>query len=85
MNKSEVQALGHGLYKIYWTESSGGGSSLAAVGSTIKGDRWIACTNWVRGAEYAKVWDHVESVTLISEPVQEDVEMRSGKLLRQRP
>lgn len=32
-----------GLYRIYWDS---GGSSLAAIGNTYSGDRWIAPINW---------------------------------------
>lgn len=39
-----------GLYQIYWTADSGGGSSLAAVGQFPSGRYWIAPTNWVNGS-----------------------------------
>ena len=34
------------VYILYWKS---GGSSLAAVGSLINGDRWFAPINWVAG------------------------------------
>lgn len=44
MKKKEVQKLRLGLYRIYWKE---GNSSLAAVGNTCEGNRWLAPINWV--------------------------------------
>lgn len=44
MNKQETKKLEHGLYRLYWKD---GGSSLAAVGSSVNGDRWIAPINWI--------------------------------------
>lgn len=43
MEKPDVKKLNSGLYKIYWKE---GGSSLAAIGVTPKGNMWMAPTNW---------------------------------------
>jgi len=42
---ADVKKLPHGLYKVYWKT---GGMSLASVGSTPNGNRWLAPTNWVR-------------------------------------
>lgn len=42
MNGAEIP--GPGLYRIWWDE---GGSSLAAVGVTSDGKRWLAPINWV--------------------------------------
>jgi len=36
-----------GLYRIYWKEKHGGGQSLAAVGVSSDGTKWIAPTNWI--------------------------------------
>jgi len=64
MKKTEVQKLGHGLYKIYWKT---GGQSNAAVGSMPNGDRWIAPTNWIggMGTTARSVWKGVKSVERI--------------------
>ncbi len=62
MKREKVQKLHHGLYKVWWKS---GGSSLAAVGSTITGKRWIAPTNWVSGSD--DDWDEVKKVKLIKE------------------
>ena len=39
-----------GLYYVYWKESAGGGSSIAAIGYYPNGKRWIAPANWVSGS-----------------------------------
>lgn len=68
MKKEEVQKLRHGLYAAYWKESSGGGSSFAAIGSDRSGNRWIAPTNWVSGSTTRpSIWRTIERVELIVE------------------
>lgn len=46
MKKEKVNQLPLGLYRIFWKEKYGGGTSLAAVGFFANGDRWITPTNW---------------------------------------
>jgi len=58
MKPEDVRGLDHGLYIIIWKS---GGSSLAAVGSDWKGDRWFAATNWV-DKEVCFDWERVDSV-----------------------
>ncbi len=48
-----------GLYRIYWKS---GGDSLAAVGITASGGRWLAPTNWVSTTEALDIWSDVERV-----------------------
>lgn len=43
MTEQEVSTLPLGLYKVYWKS---GGNSLAAVGNSYAGKRWMAPTNW---------------------------------------
>ncbi len=52
-----------GLYRIYWKS---GGVSLAAVGQTENGDRWLAPTNWVMPSARREAWSDVERVELIA-------------------
>ena len=59
MKKSDVQKLSHGVYRIYWKE---GGTSVAAVGSTPSGARWLAPTNWVSIGTDANTLSHWKSV-----------------------
>lgn len=62
MTNEQARALQHGLYRLFWVS---GGSSLAAVGSTTRGDRWMAPTNWVDGVASGRdgdgrpLWSHV--------------------------
>lgn len=50
----EANQLAPGLYRIYWRT---GGSSLAAVGVTSEGNRWMAPINWVYpGDSYSSWW-----------------------------
>jgi hypothetical protein len=44
MNNDQMLQCKLGLYKIYWTD---GGSSLAAIGNSREGERWLAPTNWI--------------------------------------
>ena len=46
MTQKDVQNLDHGLYRVYWKKSQGGGTSLASVGILHSGQRWLAPTNW---------------------------------------
>jgi hypothetical protein len=57
MTADRVRELKIGIYRIYWTE---GGSSIAAVGITQTGDKWIAPLNWVHPSENMEVWEKVE-------------------------
>lgn len=58
------EKLPHGVYKIYW---KGGGSSLASIGSTRNGKRWIAPCNWVNDTVTTDHWDSIKKVKLIKE------------------
>lgn len=42
MTETEVLALNNGLYHVFW---KGGGQSLASVGVTRSGYRWLAPIN----------------------------------------
>ena len=61
MIQKEVQKLSLGLYEIFWKSC---GSSLASVGNTREGIRWLAPCNWLNsgGTGY---WHLVKSVKLI--------------------
>lgn len=48
MRRKEALELRHGLYEIFWKS---GGSSLASIGSTHKGQRWFAPANWTSANE----------------------------------
>ncbi len=68
MLKSEVSLLSPGLYRVFWKEKNGGGSSVAAVGITANGDRWLAPTNWLSPTDrnHYRAWHKVERVELIT-------------------
>lgn len=44
MRRKEVDKISPGLYEVRWKS---GGKSLAAVGITANGTRWLAPTNWI--------------------------------------
>ena len=70
MKLAEARKLKYGVYRIWWKEKCGGGTSLAAVGGTENGTPWLAPTNWIMvltGNDAGKVWRDVESARLISE------------------
>lgn len=43
-----------GLYRVFWKT---GGSSLAAVGMTADGGRWLAPTNWLAPTTDQRHWE----------------------------
>lgn len=45
MEREEVQKLPLGLYRVHWLDCAE--PSLAAVGQTHDGTRWLAPTNWI--------------------------------------
>lgn len=64
MNRIEVKKLKLGLYKIYWKN---GDTSLAAVGMTESGSKWLAPTNWVFPASvFKQTWFHVKKAVIIN-------------------
>ena len=70
MNQRDVKKLGLGLYRLHWTD---GGSSLASVGMTFDGGRWMAPINWVRPSEDQRLWHKVLRVERIK--TKEDKEL----------
>lgn len=82
MDLDDAQKLPHGVYRLYWTEDEGGGSSLAVVGSMYSGKRWFACANWtgrdskgIPGSDNARYWAKIERAELIKErPVIDKLE-----------
>ena len=72
MKKSLVQELKHGLYRVFWKKKQGGGSSVASVGSTHDGTKWMAPSNWTTESNEnpqiasTKQWSKVKRVELIT-------------------
>ncbi len=73
----QTRELPLGLYRVYWKEEHGGGSSLAAVGQKYSGARWLACVNWTCGADRqspgtskAGEWEKVNYMERIYAPPQ---------------
>jgi uncharacterized protein (TIGR00645 family) len=66
MTKAEAQATKRGLYRVFWKS---GGSSIAAVGSTSSGSRWLAACNWVGITtdqdRLDETWEMVDKLELI--------------------
>lgn len=68
MKNEDVRKLVLGLYRIHW---KGGGTSIASVGQTYAGLRWMAPCNWtcgekVPGTFNQAYWDKVKKVELIT-------------------
>ena len=65
MIKEDVAKLEPGLYRLWWKESRGGGNSLASVGVTKSGGRWMAPVNWVAPTTDAIQWRSVEEAEML--------------------
>lgn len=67
MKQEVVNKLKLGLYRVYWKS---GGSSLAAVGMTYDGGRWLAPINWTHPDTDGerRIWKMVRKVEEINEP-----------------
>jgi len=69
MNAKERKQLPSGLYRIQWRD--GETTSLAAVGVTADGERWLAPCNWIAPVDdedsmlLSLAWRDVKAVTLI--------------------
>lgn len=60
---AEVKKLTPGLYVVAWNH---GGESLAAVGMTVNGGRWLAPVNWVQPSDRPTAWHYVASVRAVA-------------------
>jgi len=65
MRKEDVAKIPAGLYRLWWKESRGGGNSLAAIGVTKAGGRWMAPVNWVAPTTDAIQWRAVEEAEML--------------------
>lgn len=54
----------HGLFRVYWKS---GGTSLAAVGITADGGRWLAPINWTAPSCPFQEWDHIDHLERVVE------------------
>jgi hypothetical protein len=52
----------HGLYRVFWKS---GGSSLASIGVTSDGGRWLAPINWVKPSDDFIEWDRIDRLERI--------------------
>jgi hypothetical protein len=72
MKKEEVAKLLLGIYRIFWKKKHGGGSSVASVGYTHDGTKWMAPSNWTTESNEnpqiasTKQWSKVKRVELIT-------------------
>ena len=64
MTIEEARKLQPGLYRIFWSDHSSPGLSVAAVGMESNGRVWFAPTNWVSVPCYD--WCKVSRVELIT-------------------
>lgn len=54
----------HGLYRVYWKS---GGTSLAAIGVTYDGGRWLAPINWTKPSIVFTEWDRIDKLERVVE------------------
>ena len=64
MERDDIQKIEHGLYRVYWEGDDH--TSVAAVGSTSNGDRWLAPTNWISPDCKNSSWRAVKRVEKIN-------------------
>lgn len=64
MKFKDVKKLPLGVYRINWKS---GGTSVATIGATANGGRWLAPSNWVSPSDEKDIWRWIESAILISE------------------
>lgn len=62
MTRHAVIALRPGVYVILWRA---GGTSIAAVGVTADGGRWLAPLNWIEPTVDQAWWRKVSAATLV--------------------
>ena len=64
MKTKDFRKLELGAYRIYWKS---GGSSIATIGMTWDGGRWIAPSNWISPASWEKdVSDTIRKISSVS-------------------
>lgn len=67
MKTEEVNKLPSGVYIVHWKKKHGGGRSLAALGYTGMGERWLAPCNWIAFSlpttEYT--WKKIKKMQLV--------------------
>lgn len=54
----------NGLYRVYWKS---GGTSLAAIGVTDDGGRWLAPINWLKPSVVFTEWDRIDKLERVVE------------------
>jgi hypothetical protein len=64
MKLTEANKLKPGFYRIFWNK----GSSLAAIGVSIDGTRWLAPINWVSPTTDSTWWRRVKAAVYIEPP-----------------
>jgi hypothetical protein len=63
---NEIKKLA--LYRVYWKELEGGGSSVAAIGMRANGMLWIAPTNWTDPSDLTpELKEKIESLEILAE------------------
>jgi len=62
MKMEQVRKLPFGIYKLHWAS---GGDSIAAVGGTDNGGRWMAPINWITPTADQNQWRMVLFATPI--------------------
>jgi len=78
MNRNKVQQLKHGVYRIYWKGCKN--YSVASIGSTSDGSRWLAPANWISGhSSEEDTWDRIDHVELIEEAKYDQEEKTKKK------
>lgn len=67
MRIEEVNKLPLGVYIIHWRKKHGGGRSLAALGNTIPGKRWLAPCNWLsfKSPTPKRIWKKIKKMQLV--------------------
>lgn len=65
MRTRDVDKLPIGVYLVHWRDDT---ASLAAVGMTQQGSRWLAPVNWTRPSTDRRVWRLVRRLSKAAVP-----------------
>lgn len=77
MTQENAKKLPNGVYRVYWKTKYGKGISVAAIGETHSGSKWLAPANWLAPGNLPE-WDQIDHIELIEKYEQKQWEEESN-------